>query len=126
MPDTNANQRLYPQPEAQKPGCGFPVMRIVAVFSLASGVLLHLAKDALKVHERTLFHRLWEYFEAGDVVLADRGFCSFADFYLLLQRKVDSVMRKHQRRTKGLRLIKRLGKDDRLVAGTKAGSAPCG
>lgn len=32
MPDTPSNQQSYPQPKGQEPGCGFPVMRIVAVF----------------------------------------------------------------------------------------------
>src|ERR1700680_2088701 len=37
MPDTYANQQAYPQPPQQKPGLGFPVMRIAAMFSLAWG-----------------------------------------------------------------------------------------
>src|SRR4029077_20951170 len=40
MPDTAANQRAYPQPRSQKPGLGFPIMRIVVVFSLAVGTVL--------------------------------------------------------------------------------------
>ena len=83
MPDTEENQRLYPQPRTQKPGCGFPVMRIVAVFSLATGVVLDLAKSALAVSERTLFRTLWGLLQPGDVLLGDRGFCSYADLYLL-------------------------------------------
>ena len=35
MPDTAANQKIYPQPKGQKPGCGFPVMRLVVILSLA-------------------------------------------------------------------------------------------
>ncbi|HQK76666.1 MAG TPA: IS4 family transposase, partial [Candidatus Hydrogenedentes bacterium] len=59
MPDTEANQERYPQPTTQKPGCGFPVMRIVAGFSLATGAVLEVAKGALTVSERTLFRSLW-------------------------------------------------------------------
>ena len=36
-PDTPQNQRAYPQPRSQKPGCGFPLLKLVAVFSLAVG-----------------------------------------------------------------------------------------
>jgi hypothetical protein len=115
MPDTEQNQRLYPQSKASKPGCGFPEMRLVALFSLATGVLIHYTKASLKVDERTLFRRLWDHLEAGTVILADRGFCSFADYYLLLQRGIDSVMRLHQRRQVGLHIIKRLGPGDTLV-----------
>jgi hypothetical protein len=40
MPDTLKNQKEYPQPSSQKPGCGFPLLRLVGLFSLASGALL--------------------------------------------------------------------------------------
>ncbi len=43
MPDTPQNQRAYPQPDTQKPGLGFPLARIAAVFSLACGAILDLA-----------------------------------------------------------------------------------
>jgi hypothetical protein len=124
MPDTPENQERYPQPGAQKPGCGFPVMRIVALFSLGGGLLLELAKSALDVHERTLFHQLWDSLMAGDVVLGDTGFCSYADFYYLLQHGVDSVMRNHQARKKGLVEIERLDKGDRLVNWFKNKACP--
>jgi len=116
MPDTAANQEKYPQPKGQKKGCGFPIMRIVGIFSLATGVLLDVAKDALRVHERTLFRSLWDLFEPGDVALADRGFTGYADFYYLKERGIDPVMRNHQRRKKGVTQLERLGKNDRLVA----------
>jgi hypothetical protein len=115
MPDTPKNQERYPQPETQKAGCGFPVMRIVAVFSLGAGVLLDLAKGTLKVSERTLFRQLWDIFEAGDIALADTGFCSYGDFYYLGLKGVDCVMPNHQARKVGLDVIKRLGKGERLV-----------
>ena len=115
MPDTPANQAQYPQPNTQKKGCGFPVMRLTVLFSLSTGAVLAYAKDALAVHERTLFHRLWHSLEKDDILLADRGFCGYADFHLLLQRGIDCVMRKHQRRGKSSSLEKKLGKKDALM-----------
>ena len=126
MPDTPQNQARYPQPKNQRAGCGFPVMRLVAVFSLGTGLLLHLAKGSLSVAERTLFGTLREHLKPGDVVLADRGFCSYADFYLLGRRGVECVMRNHQRRVKGIVEIKRLGKNDRLVDWIKMKPCPVG
>lgn len=114
MPDTPQNQARYPQPKGQKEGCGFPVMRIVAIFSLATGALLEIARDSLDVHERTLFRHRWDSFAPGDVSLNDRGFAGYADFHCLKEQGVDSVSRNHQRR-KNVELLKRLGKDDRLV-----------
>ncbi len=124
MPDTPENQAIYPQSSRQRPACGFPVMRVVAIFSLATGVLLALAKGALRVHERTLFRSLWDRLDPGDVVLADRGFCGYADFYCLAHRGVDCVMRKNARRSVGATPGRRLGKGDRLVHWHKTGRCP--
>ena len=115
MPDTKANQDAWPQPTGQKPGCGFPVMRILGMFSLGTGIWRALATGSLTIAERTLFHSLWDHFKPGDIALADTGFSSYADYVLLKRKGVDTVMLNHQRRTKGLREIKKLGKGDRLV-----------
>lgn len=123
MPDTPDNQRAWPQPAKQKPGCGFPVMRIVAIFSLASGALLELARGPLTVHERTLFRDRWDTLRRGDVVLADRGFGGYADFWCLAQRGVDAVMRKNARRINAGR-VKNIGKNDALVRWKKSGRCP--
>jgi hypothetical protein len=124
MPDTSANQKEYPQSKRQTPGCGFPVMRIVALFSLATGAILAVAKGPLTVAERTLWRPLWNLLEAGDVMLADRGFCSYADYWLLAQRGVDCVMRLNARRTVGVEVIRQLGKDDELVNWIKSSFQP--
>jgi len=124
MPDTPANQAVYPQSKRQKAGCGFPAMKVVGLFSLATGALLGLAKGRLETSERPLFRRLWPLLDPGDVVLADRGFCGYAEFYWLLRQGVDSVMRNHQRRTVGLSLVRRLGAGDRLVAWRKSRQGP--
>lgn len=114
MSDTEENQRLYPQPTGQKKGCGFPVMRIVATFSLHSGMILDCRKGSLDVHERTLWRQGWDCYEENDVALADCGFCSYADYHYLKEKKVDCVMRLHQRR-KEKRIIKKFNKNDYLV-----------
>ena len=124
MPDTPENQAAYPQPSGQAPGCGFPVLRIVAVFSLFSGTLLALAKGNLHLGEGALFRSLWEALCPADVVLTDRGFCSYAHIHLLAQRGVDVVMRNHQRRKSGVHVLQRLGPGDRLVAWQKTSVCP--
>jgi len=123
MPDTPENQAEWPQPSGAKQGCGFPVMRVAALFSLGTGALLGLAHGALKVHERTLGRALWRLLEPGDVLLGDRGFCGLADFYFLALQGVDCVMRKHGRR-KNARVVRRLGKGDRIVEWRRSGARP--
>ena len=123
MPDTPANQRAWPQSSKGKPGCSFPVMKLVGLFCLATGALIDIAYGSLAVHEATLMRTLWPLLAAGDVLLADRGFCSFADFFLLAKMGVDCVMRKNARR-KNSAVIKTLGPNDRIVEWRKAGVKP--
>ncbi len=77
LPDTPKNQRAYPQSAEQKPGCGFPLLKLVGVFSLATGTLLDYAKGNKHQHELGLLRRLLDSFKAGDLVLADRGFNTY-------------------------------------------------
>jgi hypothetical protein len=119
MPDTAANQKAWPQPAGQKPGCGFPVVKLVACFCLASGALIEWVEGTLKEHECRLLLKLLSVFKKGDVVLADRGFSSYASLATLLARGVDAVMRLHQFRKLNWRAGKRLGHRDRLVTWKK-------
>ncbi len=119
MPDTAANQKEYPQQASQTPGCGFPMMKLVGLFCLASGALLRVARATLHVHESQLFCQLWPWLQPGDIVLADRGFCAFATLASLRARGVDSVMRLHQARPADFRRGHRLGTNDRQVVWSK-------
>jgi hypothetical protein len=119
LPDTPKNQRAYPQPGGQKPGCGFPLLKLVGVFSVATGALLDYAKGNKHQHELGLLQRLLDTFKAGDLVLADRGFSTYALMALLWLRKVHSLFRLHHARPQDFRKGKRLGKDDRLLVWRK-------
>jgi len=74
--------------------------------------------------ERSLWRRQWMHLQAQDILLADRGFSSFADYWLLTQLGVDCVMRLQQKRAACSRLVKQLGKNDRLVEWVKNGVCP--
>ena len=115
MPDTMDNQKTYPQPSVQKSGCGFPVLKLVAIFSLMSGALHTFAKGNLHDSEQTLFRKLFDCLKAGDILLGDRGFCSYIDMLTLKMRGVDTVFRMHWARSTDFRKGKRLGKRDHLI-----------
>jgi hypothetical protein len=122
LPDTEANQAAYPQPSSQKPGLGFPIMRFVVIFSLAVGTVLDAAFCPYKGKENSelaLFRRLHDGLQAGDVVLADRYFCSYFDIAELMRRGVDVVMRQHQKRKTDFRRGVQIGKKDHLVVWRK-------
>jgi hypothetical protein len=117
MPDTPANQAEYPQPAAQKPGLGFPLARIAAVFSLACGAVLEvgICRYAGKGQsELGLLRTLLDLFRPGDVVLADRLMCAWTEMVMLKQRGVDSVTRLGKR-TADFRRGTRLGEGDHVV-----------
>jgi len=123
-PDTPKNQRAYPQSRSQKPGCGFPLIRLLGVFSLSTGVLLDYAKGNKHQAELRLLGKLLDQFKPGDLALADRGFCSYVLLALLLRLGVASLFRLHQRRPADLRKGKRLGKEDRLFSWLKPPQKP--
>jgi hypothetical protein len=118
MADTAANQAAYPQPVVQKPGLGFPLARIAAVFSLACGAVLDLGicRYAGKGQsELGMLRTLWDLFRPGDVVLADRLMCAWTEMVMLQQRGVDGVFRLTSHRTANFRRGKHLGRGDHLV-----------
>jgi IS4 transposase len=122
MPDTEPNQTAYPQPVAQKPGLGFPLARIAAVFSLACGAILDVAicRYAGKGQsELGMLRMLWNLFRPGDILLADRLMCSWAEIVLLKQRGVECVCRFTSHRAADFRRGQRLGSGDHIVRWAK-------
>lgn len=93
MPDTEANQALWPQSSSQKPGCGFPSMNLVGLFCLHTGALITTASGERRIGETMLFQRLWHTLEKNDLVVADRIYCSFGTFARLKHQRVDLLMR---------------------------------
>ncbi len=122
MPDTEENQAEYPQVRSQKPGCGFPIARIVVVFSLAVGTVLEAAigkYSGKQTGENSLFRTLHDLLQEDDVVLADRYFSGWFDIALVRQRGAHFVVRKHQLRPTDFRTGRRLGREDHLVCWSK-------
>ena len=118
MPDTPANQAAYPQPVAQKPGLGFPLARLGAVFSLACGAVvgLGICRYAGKGQsELGLLRKLLDLFRPGDVMLADRLMCAWTEMVMLQQRSIDCVCRLTSHRKADFRRGRRLGEGDHVV-----------
>ena len=97
MPDTPELQAAFGQSGAQRPGCGFPVAKFLALFDLATGMLLRVEPAPLRSHEMSRCAVATAGLLPGDVVLGDRGFCSYAHVAILLTRKLHGVFRAHQR-----------------------------
>jgi hypothetical protein len=96
MPDTEANQASYPQPEVQKPGLGFPLARLVVLLSLASGACLDLAMAPYAgkgTGETTLLRQMYGSLHRGDVLVADALFDNYFLVWELRQRGIEMVAR---------------------------------
>ncbi len=124
MADTLANQVAYPQHQNQKAGCGFPIAKLVVVFSLATAAAIAVRIADFKTSEITLARQWYRTLSVDDIALADRAYGSYVDLALVAAQKADAVFRKHQRRNSDFRRGQRLGKRDHLVAWSKPASCP--
>ena len=78
MPDTPELQREFGQSGSQRKGCGFPVAHFLAMFDSATGFLLETLASPLRTHDMSKVAQIHPGLRAGDVLVGDRGFCSFA------------------------------------------------
>jgi Transposase DDE domain len=147
MPDTPALQAAFGQPTEQRPGCGFPVARLLGLFHAGTGVLLKLVVAPLLTHDLARVQAVHPSLQPGDVLVADRGLCSYAHVALLVQAGVHAVLRVGARQivdftpgrpfvkpsvrrtsaVKGVprsRWLKTLGVHDQLVAWLKPKTCP--
>lgn len=126
MADTPENQAAYPQHSNQKEGCGFPIARIVATFSLLTGGLRKLLIGDWKTAEVRLAREIYPTLEPDTVVLGDAIFGSYADFWMLGQYGLDALFQIHGARKTDFRKGQRLGKEDHLATWTKPKQCPKG
>ena len=118
MPDTPANQEEYPQQKAQKPGCGFPIIRCVVLFALASGTVLEMAFGKYRGKqsaEINLLRQIADVLQVHDIFLGDRAYSGWFNLARLMRRGVQVVVRKCHSRKTNFRDGIRLGKDDHAV-----------
>ena len=124
--------QAFGYPGNQKPGCGFPVPKILGMFDAVTGLMIEALCFPLFTHEASKVWKLHPLRGPGDLLVEDRGFCSFVHLALLGLRNVQGLFRLHQkqiadfrprrkRRHKGQkgrpssRFVRRLGKYDQLV-----------
>jgi hypothetical protein len=140
-PDTPALARAFGCPRGHGRDGSFPVPKVLGLFDAATGMVVQALAFALFVHEQSRAWMLHPLLRAGDVLVGDRAFCSFAQLALLSARGVDAVFRAHQStivdfrpgrpcydRTRGprsraaqkgrprSRFVRRLARHDQLVA----------
>jgi len=145
-PDTPELQKTWPQPSVQKRGCGFPIVKLLGLMDLATGMILQLTMMCLTTHEMSQLAGPHGALRSGDVLLGDRAFCSFGHLVLLMAMSVDAVFRMHQaqivdftpgrpcrgksrkkkyqRGIPSSRFVKKLGVEDQIVEWKKPTNRP--
>jgi len=97
MPDTPELQAAFGQPGAQKPGCGFPVAHLLTLFHAGTGLLQKVLVSPMRTHDMAKAWHMHPELQPGDVLVADRGFCSYAHLAQLMARGLYGVFRLHQK-----------------------------
>lgn len=116
--DTPANQLVYPQSRAQAPGLGCATIRVVLLLTLATASVVGAAwgpRCGKETGETALFRQLLEQLRPGDLVIADRYYCSYWMIALLVGLHVDVAFRLHHKRHYDFRRGERLGRNDHRV-----------
>ncbi|MFO0948718.1 MAG: IS4 family transposase [Planctomycetota bacterium] len=140
MSDTSELRGYFGQPSEQKSGCGFPVAHLLAMFHVGTGMLIEAIAAPMTTHDLSQMPLLHPRLEPGDLLVADRGFCSFAHLAILRDRLLHAVFRIHHRMfvdftpgrphgrgTKGIptsRWLRQLGVTDQLVEWFKPEQRP--
>lgn len=127
MPDTTANQAEYPQQRSQKKGCGFPIMRCVMMFCLATGAALDVAMAPYRgkqTGENSLLQMLIGLLYPGDILLADRYYASYWNIQQAIQGRYHVVMRAHHKRKVDFRRGFKQGSYDQIVGYVKPTQRP--
>ena len=96
-PDTRSIRKLFHQPANIRPGCGYPMAKVLALFDAASGAILQPLICALYVHEASRVWTLHPLLGAGDLLVGDRAFCSYVHLALLHAKGVLGLFSIHQR-----------------------------
>ncbi len=92
MPSTCELQALF-RWAPEKRGFEFPVSKFVALFDLITGALLDLTPASMRDHELTIVQRLHDLLRPNDVVVADRGYCTYAYRAQLFSEQLHCVVR---------------------------------
>lgn len=113
MFDSHANQQAYPQSPRQKQGLGFPLLRAVCCFCAKTGAFLDMELGSYVGKgqaETTLLGKMIPRLKTGDTLVLDRFYTNFYLLVLMLEHKLNFVVRMRDTQAKKL-----LGKKQRAV-----------
>ncbi len=127
MPDTPENQAVFPQQSNQKPGLGFPLLRLVALISLTAGTVINYSLgpyQGKQTGESSLFSQLLNSLSSGDLLMADRYYCTFAIIALLQAMEIPVLFQIHANKKVDFQQGQRLGAKDHFIEWKKPKRKP--
>jgi hypothetical protein len=120
MPDTPELAAHFDLAPGTKPGVGYPMGKLMGLLDAATGMFVSLLALPLFEHDSRAGVTLHSMLQAGDILLADRAFCSYAHLALLQLRGVFACMRLHQCRKNKTGGMQRWQKPDKPPAWMEA------
>lgn len=116
LEDTPKNHAAFPPSTNQFSRPGFPLMKLVVLFSLASGAVLAQATGSLQLAEVRLLMSLAAHLQPGDILCADRAYGQYVLLHWLGGLGVDAVARVNtlSRRVDFRQAIEKFGPGDGL------------
>jgi hypothetical protein len=127
MPDTEDNQRVFPQLSTQAAGVGFPIARFVGVICLATGAVIDAAIGPFcgkGNSELGLLRQLQGAFARGDIMLGDAFYCNYFLIAMQIAAGVDVLFAQNGARITDFRRGQPLGVRDHVVAWPKPVTRP--
>ena len=120
MPDTEKNQKSYPQQASLPKGLSFPICRAVGIISLYTGTIIDAAVSPYQgkgASEQVLLRNMLSNFKKGDLILADALYSTYYFLNYVIQNGIDVVLVQHGMRAKKTDFTKGyiLGKKDHLI-----------
>lgn len=124
MPETSENQIEYPKHKNQAEGVALPILRLLVIFSLATGVVLKYAMAPISgkgTGERSLLKNILKpVMKNKDILLGDCGFQSFYLLSDLLEMGYDGLFQALPCWKFNLDKAIKLGKNDHIVTWKKS------
>ena len=127
MPDTEDNQRVFPQLSTQAAGVGFPIARFVGVICLATGAVIDAAIGPFcgkGNSELGLLRQLQGAFSSGDIMLGDAFYCNYFLIATQIAAGVDVLFAQNGARITDFRRGQSLSVRDHVVSWPKPVTRP--
>ncbi len=114
LEDTPANRAQFPPSSNQHSRPGFPTLKTLVLFDLASGAVLARATSSLKVAETRLLMSLGQHVQPGDILGGDRAYGLYVMMHWAKGLGADLFARLNarSRRVDFRKAIKKLGPND--------------